>query len=145
MRRPKSLSCACAIAPPARVTLRAAAMSEHVACHHPLVVNAHAGDITMQKIDGQEFTGINGGPQFKFSEAVSFQANCRTQEEIDELHEKLVRLAQGEVRPVMADLAGRAGATHGQQESEAGRGVMKAMLKMQKLDIRQLQRAYDEA
>src|SRR6202171_2957050 len=41
------------------------------------------------EIEGQEFTALNGGPQFKFTEAVSFVVNCKTQEEIDYYWEKL--------------------------------------------------------
>jgi predicted 3-demethylubiquinone-9 3-methyltransferase (glyoxalase superfamily) len=41
------------------------------------------------EIEGQEFVGLNGGPQFKFSEAISFVVNCKTQKEIDELWTKL--------------------------------------------------------
>src|SRR5262245_9076095 len=41
------------------------------------------------QLNGQEFTALNGGPQFKFSEAISFVVNCDTQKEIDELWEKL--------------------------------------------------------
>lgn len=41
------------------------------------------------KLDGQEFTALNGGPQFKFNEAISLVVNCETQEEIDHFWEKL--------------------------------------------------------
>ena len=41
------------------------------------------------ELDGQELTGINGGPMFKFTEAVSLLVNCKSQQEIDELWEKL--------------------------------------------------------
>src|SRR5947208_11953419 len=41
------------------------------------------------QLDGQEFIALNGGPQFKFSQAVSFVVNCETQKELDELWEKL--------------------------------------------------------
>jgi predicted 3-demethylubiquinone-9 3-methyltransferase (glyoxalase superfamily) len=41
------------------------------------------------QLDGQEFTALNGGPQFTFTEAISFSVNCETQEEVDELWEKL--------------------------------------------------------
>src|SRR6266849_1502290 len=41
------------------------------------------------ELDGQEFMGLNAGPQFKFTEAISFFVNCETQEEVDELWEKL--------------------------------------------------------
>ena len=40
-------------------------------------------------LNGQEFMALNGGPQFKFTEAISFFVNCETQEEVDELWEKL--------------------------------------------------------
>ena len=64
------------------------------------------------ELDGQAFTALNGGPVFKFNEAISFQVNCETQEEVDYYWEKLsaggdaegpaVRLAQGQVRRVLA-------------------------------------------
>ena len=63
------------------------------------------------EIDGQRFHAFNGGPMFKFSEAVSLFVNCETQDEVDALWDKLsdrrhaaaLRLAQGQVRPVLAD------------------------------------------
>ncbi|MFI5070997.1 MAG: VOC family protein [Terriglobales bacterium] len=41
------------------------------------------------QLNGQEFMALNGGPQYKFTEAISFLVNCETQEEVDELWEKL--------------------------------------------------------
>src|SRR5207245_9467906 len=41
------------------------------------------------QLDGQEFMALNAGPQFKFTEAISFYVNCETQEEVDELWKKL--------------------------------------------------------
>jgi len=41
------------------------------------------------QLDGQEFVALNGGPQYKFTEAVSFVVNCQTQEEVDEYWKKL--------------------------------------------------------
>jgi predicted 3-demethylubiquinone-9 3-methyltransferase (glyoxalase superfamily) len=41
------------------------------------------------ELDGQEFIGLNGGPQFTFTEAISFSVDCKTQEEVDEFWEKL--------------------------------------------------------
>ena len=71
------------------------------------------------ELDGQPFTALNGGPVFKFNEAISLQVHCETQEEIDYYWDKLraggdaagaaVRLAEGQVRPVLADRAGRHG------------------------------------
>jgi predicted 3-demethylubiquinone-9 3-methyltransferase (glyoxalase superfamily) len=62
------------------------------------------------QLEGQEFTALNGGPHFKFTEAVSFVVNCETQEEVDEFWEKLseggekikMRLAKGQMWFVMA-------------------------------------------
>ena len=69
------------------------------------------------ELDGQPFTALNGGPHFKFNEAISFQVMCETQEEVDYYWDKLsagrrpegpaVRLAQGQVRPVVAGRARR--------------------------------------
>jgi predicted 3-demethylubiquinone-9 3-methyltransferase (glyoxalase superfamily) len=68
------------------------------------------------ELNGQPFTGINGGPDFKFNEAVSLLIECDTQEEIDSYWERLrrrrggpVRLAQGPLRPVVAGRARRHG------------------------------------
>ena len=63
------------------------------------------------QIDGQEFIALNGGPQFKFSPAISFVVNCETQEEVDHLWEKLseggtkaaVRVVAGQVRRFVAN------------------------------------------
>ena len=67
------------------------------------------------EIEGQTFTALNGGPHFKFNEAVSFQVMCDTQDEIDYFWSKLsarrpgrpVRLAEGQIRPVLAGRAVR--------------------------------------
>ena len=65
------------------------------------------------QLDGQNFVGINGGPEFKFDEAVSFEINCEDQDEVDYYWDPLIRRRRGEhVRlaqgPVRAVLAGRA-------------------------------------
>ena len=65
------------------------------------------------ELDGQPFTAINGGPEFTFSEAISFLINCADQDEIDYYWEKLsdggeegaVRLAEGPLRPLVAGRA----------------------------------------
>jgi predicted 3-demethylubiquinone-9 3-methyltransferase (glyoxalase superfamily) len=104
------------------------------------------------ELDGQAFTGLNGGPVFKFNEAVSFQVNCATQAEVDYYWDKLS--AGGDpkaqqcgwlkdkfgvswqVVPVEAiDLFMDA------DPAKAGR-AMEAMLKMKKLDIAALKRAH---
>ena len=71
------------------------------------------------ELDGQRFVGINGGPQFTFDEAVSFQITCADQDEVDYYWERLsevgqegaVRLAQGPLRAVVAGRADRHGGT----------------------------------
>ena len=103
------------------------------------------------ELDGQRFTGLNGGPIFKFNEAVSLQVYCKNQEEIDYYWEKLgaggdknaqqcgwlkdkYGLSWQIVPTIMAEMAADP------DPKRAGR-VMAAMLKMKKLDIAALQRA----
>ena len=69
------------------------------------------------ELDKRPFTALNGGPIFKFTEAISLQVRCKDQKEVDYYWEKLsaggdpasagLRLAQGQVRPLVADRAGR--------------------------------------
>lgn len=102
------------------------------------------------ELDGQEFVALNGGPRFKFTEAVSFVVNCETQEEIDYYWEKLTADGGEEVQcgwladkyglswqVVPAKIAEWAGNPDGFQR------VMKAVMPMKKLDIATLQQAYD--
>ena len=83
------------------------------------------------ELRGQRFVGINGGPEFKFDEAISFEVKCETQDEVDYYWEKLseggsegpVRLAQGPLRAVVAGRARRHGGAlrrRGQGAREAG-------------------------
>ena len=103
------------------------------------------------ELDGQPFVGINGGPQFKFDEAVSFQINCEDQEEVDYYWEKLTDGGEEsrcgwlkdryglswQVTPGgMAELFNDADPTRAER-------AMKAMLGMRKLDIETLRRAAD--
>jgi predicted 3-demethylubiquinone-9 3-methyltransferase (glyoxalase superfamily) len=104
------------------------------------------------EIDGQRFVGINGGPQFEFSEAVSFQIDCETQEEIDYYWDKLSE--GGEEGPCgwLKDRFGLSwqvvptgmGELFDGPEERADR-AMAAMLKMRKLDIAALREAADRA
>ena len=81
-----------------------------------------AGDVLMVEFTlmGQPFTGLNGGPLFKFNEAVSFQIPVETQAEVDRLSDALsavpesraVRLGQGSLWPLLADRAAPAYAAH---------------------------------
>ena len=105
------------------------------------------------ELDGTRFTALNGGPQFTFNEAVSFEVHCETQEEIDYYWERL-----GEGGDPNAQVCGwlkdRFGVSWqvvptrltemvADPASPAGQRAMSAMLQMKKLDIAALQRAYD--
>ena len=101
------------------------------------------------ELDGQRFIGINGGPEFTFDEAVSFQINCETQEEVDFYWE---RLSEGGEEGPCGWLKDRYGLSWqvtptGMEElfadPDQGRAerAMKAMLGMRKLDITALRRA----
>ena len=103
------------------------------------------------ELDGQRFVGINGGPQFKFDEAVSFQISCETQDEVDYYWE---RLSEGGTEGQCGWLKDRYGLSWqvvptGMEElfadpdPERARRAMEAMLGMRKLDIAALQRAAD--
>jgi len=103
------------------------------------------------ELDGKPFTALNGGPAFKFSEAISFQVFCQNQAEIDRYWEALIDTGRGTgqcgwlkdkfgvswqiVPSNMPELLG-------DQSTEGGRRAMNAMLKMSKLDIEQLRAAH---
>src|SRR5918998_4652213 len=58
--------------------------------HYPEASERAGSAVTVEwELDGQRFVGINGGPEFKFDEAVSFQINCKDQDEVDYYWEKL--------------------------------------------------------
>ena len=103
------------------------------------------------ELDGQRFVGINGGPQFKFDEAVSFQITCKTQDEIDYYWEKLTE--GGEEGPC-GWLKDRFGLSWqvvpaGMEElfndpdPERAKRAMEALQQMRKLDIAALRSAAD--
>jgi predicted 3-demethylubiquinone-9 3-methyltransferase (glyoxalase superfamily) len=104
------------------------------------------------ELEGQPFTALNGGPLFKFNEAISLQIYCDTQQEIDSCWEKLARggdpkaqqcgwlkdkfgVSWQVVPAVLPDLIG-------DQKTDASPRVMEVMLRMKKLDIAELQRAH---
>ena len=103
------------------------------------------------ELNGQQFMAIDGGPQYKFTEAVSLIVNCESQEEVDAYWNKLaeggedadVRLAQGQVRPDLADHSEGATRNAAGQRSRQAKRVMDAMMQMKKIDIAALQKAYD--
>jgi predicted 3-demethylubiquinone-9 3-methyltransferase (glyoxalase superfamily) len=103
------------------------------------------------ELDGVQFTALNGGPLFKFNEAVSFQIICKDQKEVDYYWEKLTAggdpsaqvcgwlkdkfgLSWQVVPSIMPDLVG-------DPNSEGSQRAMAAMMKMKKLDIAELERA----
>jgi predicted 3-demethylubiquinone-9 3-methyltransferase (glyoxalase superfamily) len=103
------------------------------------------------ELDGQRFVGINGGPEFKFDEAVSFEIKCGDQAEIDYYWE---RLTEGGEESQCGWLKDRYGLSWqvvptGMEElftdpdSERGQRAMEAMLQMGKIDLGALQRAAD--
>ena len=103
------------------------------------------------EIEGQKFVALNGGPQFKFNESVSFVVNCETQEEVDYHWKKLT--ANGGQESQCGWLKDKFGVSwqitptilidmlH-DKDSEKSERIMKAMLQMQKIDIEKLQDAY---
>lgn len=102
------------------------------------------------ELDGQEFMALNGGPSFTFSQGISLFVDCETQDEIDELWEKLSE--GGEKGPcgwltdrfgVSWQIIPRAlGELLGDEDPEKSKRVMQAMLQMSKIDIEGLKRAY---
>jgi predicted 3-demethylubiquinone-9 3-methyltransferase (glyoxalase superfamily) len=113
-----------------------------------------AGSVLMVsfELDGQKFTALNGGPQFKFTEAISFYVNCETQEEIDELWEKLSAGGQKQMCGWVKDKFGLSWQIIPSVLSKLMEGknpvksnnVMKAILTMNKLEIKKLKEAYDK-
>ena len=103
------------------------------------------------ELDGQRFIGINGGPEFKFDEAVSLMINCETQEEIDYYWD---RLTDGGAESQCGWLKDRYGLSwqvvptgmdevFSDPDPERARRAMEALLKMRKLDIAALRSAAD--
>ena len=102
-------------------------------------------------IEGQEFVALNGGPQFTFTPAISFFVNCETQEEVDEFWDKLSEGGKKSRCGWLQDKFGVSwqivptalGKLLSDPDPEKSSRVMKAMLQMEKLDIRGLQEAYE--
>lgn len=101
------------------------------------------------ELDGQTFTALNGGPQFKFDEAVSFQVNCETQDEIDYFWSRLSAGGREGSCGWLKDKFGLSWqivpATLPQMMADADGArtdrIMNAVLKMKKFDLAALQRA----
>lgn len=103
------------------------------------------------QIEGQNFSALNGGPRFTFSEAISFAINCETQQEIDEFWEKLSEGGEKSRCGWLKDKYGLSwqviptilGELMGGNDPEKSKRVMHALLQMDKLDIEGLKRAYN--
>lgn len=103
------------------------------------------------ELEGQRFMALNGGPRFTFSEAISFSVSCETQEEIDELWTKLTANGGEEGRcgwlkdkfgvswQIVPDVLNE---MMNDEDAEKAQRAMRAMLQMNKLDIKRLVEAY---
>ena len=103
------------------------------------------------QLEGQDFMALNGGPQFKFTPAISLFVNCETQQEVDELWEKLSEGGRKDRCGWLQDKYGLSwqiipsvlGKMLGDKDPEKAKRVMQAMLQMSKIEIEGLKRAYD--
>lgn len=101
------------------------------------------------QLEGREFIALNGGPHFKFTEAISFSVSCHTQEEVDEFWEKLSAGGQEGQCGWLKDKYGLSwqinptalGQLLSNPDPQKARRVMEAMLQMKKIDIARLQEA----
>ena len=104
------------------------------------------------QLEGQEFMALNGGPVFTFSPAISFLVNCETQEEVDDLWDKLSEGGEKEQCGWLRDKYGVSwqivpsvlGKMLQDKDAEKAEKVMKAMLQMKKIDLKTLKRAYEQ-
>lgn len=106
------------------------------------------------EIEGQQFSALNGGPHFTFSEGISLFVNCKTQEEVDDLWEKLTEDGGAESRcgwlkdkfgvswQIIPTILGEL--LQDKDRAKASR-VMQAMLKMNKIETKLLKEAYEQA
>lgn len=95
------------------------------------------------QLDGQEFIALNGGPQFKFTPAISLLVNCKTQKEIDELWRKLSEGGATQQCGWLQDKYGLSWQIIPERLGELVQdpSAMKEMLKMEKIDLERLERA----
>ena len=104
------------------------------------------------ELGGQEFIALNGGPHFKFTEAISFSVDCKTQEEVDELWRRLSEGGEEGQCGWLKDKYGLSwqinptilGEMLSDPDPAKSKRVMEAMLKMKKIDIGRLKQAYDQ-
>jgi predicted 3-demethylubiquinone-9 3-methyltransferase (glyoxalase superfamily) len=104
------------------------------------------------ELEGQRFTALNGGPQFKFTPAISLFVDCETQAEVDELWEKLSAGGQKSRCGWLQDkyglswqiIPGALGKLLGDPDPRRSSRAMKAMLQMDKIDIAALEQAANQ-
>jgi predicted 3-demethylubiquinone-9 3-methyltransferase (glyoxalase superfamily) len=104
------------------------------------------------QLEGQEFMALNGGPHFKFTEAISLFVNCKTQEEVDDLWNRLSAGGEKSRCGWLKDKFGLSwqiipsalGELMSDKDPKKSKNVMEAMLKMDKIDIKALQDAYNK-
>jgi len=102
------------------------------------------------QLNGQQFTALNGGPLFKFTEAISLMVNCETQQEVDELWDKLSAGGEKSRCGWLKDKYGLSwqiiptalGKLMSDPDREKAGRVMQAMMQMDKIDIKRLEQAY---
>jgi predicted 3-demethylubiquinone-9 3-methyltransferase (glyoxalase superfamily) len=105
------------------------------------------------RLEGQQFTALNGGPAFGFTEAISLYVDCEDQEEVDDLWSKLT---DGGEESMCGWLKDRYGLSWqiiprqlielmGDPDPAKSQAVVQAMLKMQKIDVAELRRAHEAA
>jgi predicted 3-demethylubiquinone-9 3-methyltransferase (glyoxalase superfamily) len=110
------------------------------------------GTATVQ-LAGQTFYLLNAESKFRFTEAISFFVDCETQQEVDELWEKLSAGGEKQQCGWLKDKFGLSwqiipsvlGKLLGDKDPKKSKSVMMAMLKMRKIDIKGLQEAYEQA
>jgi len=103
------------------------------------------------QLEGQDFYALNGGPQYKFTPAISLFVNCETQQEVDALWKKLSAGGREDQCGWLQDKYGLSwqiiptvlGKMLGDKDAKKANAAMKAMLQMKKIDIKGLQQAYD--
>jgi len=105
------------------------------------------------QLEGQEFYALNGGPQYKFTPAISLFVNCETQQEVDDLWGKLSASKADEQCGWLKDKYGVSwqiiptvlAKLMGDKNPKKANAAVQAMLKMKKIDIKGLQKAFDGA